>query len=73
MSRPNKRSIAMKQSWRRRKKYATRRRAVDEVPPTAELDDLRVTAERAVQLIQDGIIQCNEGWDLINSIPKRVK
>lgn len=67
-------SRALKRSWksRHRKKKTTNRADLTAVPPTSELDDLQIKIERARELVEDGIAMCNEGWDLVNSIPKRV-
>lgn len=66
MPRPNKRSMAARKAW------ATKRSKLAEVPPSETLDDLRVMVDKAHGLISDGIIMVNEGWDLINAIPRRV-
>lgn len=71
MSRPSKRSIAMRKLWERRRNAARAERVA--VPPTRELDDMRVIAERATELLHDGMAKINEAHDLFNSIPKRVK
>jgi hypothetical protein len=82
MTRPSKKSIAMKKYWAKRRVKAkaraalqsieTKRSDITAVPPTSELDDIRVKIERAHELIETGMANCNEGWDLINSIPRRV-
>lgn len=35
-------------------------------------EDISLSVKRAYELIQDGKRMINQGWDLINSIPKRV-
>lgn len=68
-------SRALKRSHRarRRKKKVAHRAELTAVPPTSELDDLQIKIERARDLVESGIAMCNEGWDLVNSIPKRIQ